>query len=85
MKSRNAHKLPPQSAATVLRDAAIGAAIAHLPQALRWVMILAGRGGLSTNEIATLAGVSPKAIACTQTRGQALIEKELMTGVQTAS
>lgn len=66
-----------QSRAGALRDSAIGTAIARLPKVLRWVMILGDRNGLSTREIATLAGVDPKVIESTQVRGLALVRREL--------
>ena len=72
---RNRHQGSPVDLA---RDNVIGAAIAHLPDIFRWVMILGGRNGLSTREIATLAGVSPRLIESTQNRGLTLIQKELL-------
>lgn len=62
----------------ILGSSALGAAIAHLPQALRWVLMLSEEGGLSTKEIAALAGVSPKSIESTQNRGIALVQRELL-------
>lgn len=68
-----------------LRDSVIGTAIAGLPDALRWVMLLGGQNGLSTREIAVLAGVSPNVIKSTQHRGLTLIQKALLNRVRTVS
>ncbi len=70
--------------ASILGASAIGAAIAHLPEALRWVLMLGEEGGLSTNEIASLAGVSPKTIESTQNRGIALVQRELLLNANAA-
>lgn len=59
-------------------ESAMGKAIARLPDALRWVMLLGGRNGLSICEIAALAGVSQKIVESTQHRGLALLQKELL-------
>lgn len=69
----------------MLRDSAIGTAIAGLPDALRLVLLLGGQDGLSTREIATLAGVSPKVIESTRNRGNTLVQKELMSHLRGAS
>ena len=71
-----------RSAAAILRDSAIGTAIAHLPDTLRWVMILGEDNGLSTRELADLTGVSCKVIESTHDQGLALIRKELLIGTQ---
>ena len=73
------------SPAAAVLDNVLGAAIAHLPDIFRWVMILGGRDGLSIREIATLAGVSPKLIESTQNRGLTLIQKELLKYTRAAS
>jgi len=69
----------------VLRDAALGTAITHLPDAARWVMQLSGKHGLTINEIASLAGVSPKVVTSTKIRGFTLVQEELLTRVVAAS
>jgi DNA-directed RNA polymerase specialized sigma24 family protein len=67
--------------AAMLRNGAISAAIAHLSAPLRWIMILGERSGLSTGEIAQLAGVSLEDVQRMQGRGRALIQKELLMRV----
>lgn len=74
-----------ESPVDLLRDSALGTAISHLPDAMRWVMILGGRNGLSTDEIAALAGVSPKLVESTQHRGTMLVQRELSSHSQGAS
>lgn len=74
-----------QSPMDNLRDSAIGTAIAGLPDALRWVMLLGGQDGLSTREISVLAGVSPSVIKSTQRRGLTLIQNILLNRVRRAS
>jgi len=73
------------SPAARVRDNVLGAAIAHLPDIFRWVMILGGPSGLSTKEIANLAGVGLKVVKSMQGRGLALIQKELLIGCGAAS
>lgn len=58
-------------------DRATGAAIAHLPMLVRWIMLLGGQHGLSTKEIANLSGTSIKTVKSIQDRGHKLIESEL--------
>ena len=69
-----------QSPVALLPDSATGAAIAHLTPPLRWIMILGGSNGLSTKEIANLAGVGLKVVKSMQVRGLTLIQKELLMG-----
>ena len=85
MNTGNAWNRTRRFPTAMLRDSAIGKAIARLPETLRWVMILGERNGLSTTEIANLAGVSPKVIESTQNRGLVLIQKELLIRVGVAS
>jgi DNA-directed RNA polymerase specialized sigma24 family protein len=69
-----------QSPVASLSDSATGTAIAHLPAPLRWIVILGGSNGLSTKEIANLAGVGLRVVKSMQVRGLALIRKELLNG-----
>jgi DNA-directed RNA polymerase specialized sigma24 family protein len=71
------HSAPNATRAPIRRNRAIEAAIAHLQAPLRWVMILGERGGLSTGEIANLAGVGLEVVKSIQSRALALIEREL--------
>jgi DNA-directed RNA polymerase specialized sigma24 family protein len=82
MDTGNSRDRTCRSAAAMLRESAIGAAIAHLSAPLRWVMILGERNGLSTKEIANLAGVSLAAVKSMQGRGLALIQEELLMRAQ---
>lgn len=80
MKTRSHSNTAHRSSARLSGDGVIGAAIAHLKAPLRWVMILGEANGLSTKEIANLAGVSLKVVRSMQYRGLALIQRELMLG-----
>jgi DNA-directed RNA polymerase specialized sigma24 family protein len=62
------------------RDRALGAAIARLPATIRWIVILGERDGLSTREIADLAGVSLDLVKSMQAQGLALIQKDILIG-----
>ena len=73
MNTRNSRNRTHQVLAAMLCDRANGAAIAHLPAPLRWVMILGEPNGLSTREIANLAGISIEAVISIQGRGLALM------------
>lgn len=84
MKKRLTHKRKSRLLVGSLGSGAIGAAIAHLPQALRWVLMLGEKGGLSTKEIAALAGVSTDSIESTQNRGIALVQRELLLKAKAA-
>jgi len=85
MSTRNSPNKSHRSSAAVSRGGATEAAIAHLPAPLRWVMILGGHSGLSTKEIASLAGVSLRIVQSMQDRGLALIRKEFLMGCGAAS
>ena len=74
-----------ESPSELLRDNALGTAISHLPDAMRWVMILGGRGGLTDGEIASLTGVSPKVVNSTHNRGLTLVQRELLSTVRAAT
>jgi len=74
-KSRNNARRSP---AATLDDSALGAAIARLPATIRWIVILGGRNGLSTREIANLAGIDPELVKSMQGRGLALIHEDLL-------
>jgi len=80
MKTRSHSNKAHRSSAKLPGDGVIGAAIAHLKAPLRWVMILGETNGLSTKEIANLAGVSLKVVQSMQDRGLALIQRELLLG-----
>jgi len=62
----------------VASDAVFEEAISHLPTVVRWVMILSEREGLSTQELADLAGVRFEVVEATQSQGLALIQKEFL-------
>ena len=70
----NARRLP----AATLDDSALGAAISRLPATIRWIVILGERNGLSTREIANLAGVSLELVKSMRGRGLALIQDDLV-------
>lgn len=80
MKIRSHLNKAHRSSAKLPDDGVIGAAIAHLKAPLRWVMILGETNGLSTKEIANLAGVSLKVVQSMQDRGLALVHRELLLG-----
>ncbi len=84
MIRKHSHKRKSRDPASSRGSNVLGAAIAHLPQALRWVLMLGEKGGLSTKEIASLAGVSPETIEMTQNRGIALIQRELLSKANAA-
>ena len=81
MNRRTSRNRTYRSPAATLRDSATGVAIAHLPNFLRWVMILSERNGLSTREIAGLVGTGTEVVESTRNRGLALIQKELLMRV----
>ena len=81
MKTRHSEKRTSRSQASIGRTRAIATAIAHLQAPLRWVMILGERGGLSTEEIANLTGVSVEAVKSVHSRALALVQKEPHTRV----
>lgn len=83
MHTRKSQSISPRTNAVILRERAVGTAITHLPDSLRWVMLLGERGGLSTREIADLAGVGSEEIEFAQDQGLSLIQKEFLQG-QTA-
>lgn len=85
MRMNRLHHRTMPSPIGMLRDSALGTAIAGLPDALRLVLLLGGRDGLSTREIAALAGVSPAIIESTRNRGNTLVQKELMSHLRGAS
>jgi DNA-directed RNA polymerase specialized sigma24 family protein len=68
------HRLP----GIVASDEVFEEAISHLPTVVRWVMILSEREGLSTQELADLAGVRFDVVEATQSQGLALIQKEFL-------
>lgn len=72
-------RLRARSPVDLLRDNAFARAVSHLPDVMRWVMLLGGRDGLSTDEIATLSGVKRSVIDAMLSRGRALIQNELRT------
>lgn len=85
MRIRRPQGTTTQSPMDRLCDSAVGTAIAGLPAALRWVMLLGGQNGLSTREIATLAGVSTDVVKSTKHRGLTLIQRALLKRVRKAS
>ena len=80
MSTGNSRNNSYRSPGAKLRDSALGAAIAHLPVPVRWIMILGAREGLSARDIANLAGVNIEVVKSLQGRGLALIQKELLCG-----
>jgi DNA-directed RNA polymerase specialized sigma24 family protein len=73
-KSRGDLKQLPE---VVPDERALQSAIADLPQNVRLIVLLGGRDGLSTVEIARLAGVSVYLVKAMQSKGHALIETAL--------
>lgn len=67
------------------KDSSMAMAIARLPATVRWLVILGERDGLSTGEIANLAGVSIALVKAMQDRGLALIQKDPLIGWSTVS
>lgn len=53
------------------------AEIAHLPAAVRWIVILGERDGLSPKDIANLAGVSLELVKSMLGRGLAIIQQDI--------
>ena len=78
MSTRNTHNRTYRSPAAGAGGPARAAAISHLPELLRWIIILGEREGLSIGEIARLAGTSREAIKSMQRRGLVLIRNELV-------
>lgn len=76
MRTQNARNRRLRSLAALPGSSANATAISRLPALLRWVMLLGGREGLSTNEIARLAGTSIEAVKSMQCRGLALIGRQ---------
>jgi len=69
----------------LLASDAGAAAISRLPELLRWIFILGEREGLSTVEIARLAGTSIEAIKSMRQRGLAIIRNERVIPFDCAS
>jgi len=77
MSRKKSPKTPRQSATEATSDRDFKSAIADLPDTIRWIVILGERDGLSSSEIAKLAGVSESLVEAMRQRGLALIQTEL--------
>jgi DNA-directed RNA polymerase specialized sigma24 family protein len=77
MDAENIHNDAGKDPADKSEGSALTAEIAHLPAAVRWIVILGERDGLSPKDIANLAGVSLELVKSMLGRGLAIIQQDI--------